>query len=219
MGLLKAYFRLSWIRLYFIILLLYLLTMLFSQSLVDETVYFNTYSEQLTFDRAVDLYHSMMSLSWVGYALFPFIILLKVLAVSMIIYTGVLLLNRNRQLTLGTVIRVVTGSEVIFVIAGVMKALWFCFFAENYTLYDLNFFYPFSLANMFKPDEVSALWIFPLQTVNLFNILYLLLLAYGIRVPGNMERTLSDRIVAGTYLPALVLWVAFIMFLSVSNSQ
>lgn len=218
MDVLDRYFNLRWFTIYTLVVSSYLLTMWLSQSLVNEIVYYNTYSEQLTYDRAVELYGVLKKYSWVGFAFFPVIFLVKITAISMVLYIGVIFFNLQKQVSLGKMLHVVTGSEMIFVVAGLIKILWFYYFAGNYTMTDLNFFYPVSLINLFSPEEVDYFWILPLQTVNLFHLVYLLLLAYGISSVGKVNKAFSEKIVAGTYVPALIIWVALIMFISVNQN-
>lgn len=213
----EEYFSIRWPVIFGIITALYLTIMLLSQSLVNEIVYYNTFSEQLTYDRAAELYGILKKRFWLTYPLFPLIMLIKVTSVGIVVYAGVLISGFQKQISLGRVIRVATAAEIIFVLAAAVKVLWFCFFAGNYTLTDINFFYPVSLINLFSQQEVDTLWVFPLQTLNLFHLCYILLLIYGVRISGNISNVNSQKIVAGTYLPVLVIWIAFIMFLNVKN--
>lgn len=213
----EEYFSIRWPVIFGIITALYLTIMLLSQSLVNEIVYYNTFSEQLTYDRAAELYGILKKRFWLTYPLFPLIMLIKVTSVGIVVYAGVLISGFQKQISLGRVIRVATAAEIIFVLASAVKVLWFCFFAGNYTLTDINFFYPVSLINLFSQQEVDTLWVFPLQTLNLFHLCYILLLIYGVRISGNISNVNSQKIVAGTYLPVLVIWIAFIMFLNVKN--
>lgn len=213
----EEYFNIRWPVVFGIITTLYLTIMLLSQSLVNEIVYYNSFSEQLTYDRAEELYGILRKRFWLTYPLFPLILLVKITSVGLVIYAGVLISGFQKQIPLGRVIRVATASEVVFVLAAAVKVLWFCFFAGNYTLTDISFFYPASLINLFSTEEVDSFWIFPLQTMNLFHLIYILLLIYGLKVTGGLSGANSERIVAGTYLPVLIVWIAFIMFLNVKN--
>lgn len=219
MDAINRYFNLRWYKIFALIVSSYLLAMWLSQSLVNEIVYYNSYSEQLTYDRAMELYGILKKYSWIGFAVYPIILLIKITAVSLVLYVGIVFLNLHKHFSLGMMFRVVTGSEIVFVMAGLTKVLWFYFFAGNYTMTDISFFYPASLINLFSPEEVDTFWIIPLQTVNLFNIGYLLLLAYGITTVGSVNRSSSEKIVVSTYLPALVLWMALIMFLSINQKM
>ncbi|MCK7532174.1 MAG: hypothetical protein MZV63_14665 [Marinilabiliales bacterium] len=99
--------------------------------------------------------------------------------------------------------------------AGVVKFLWFFLFAGNYDLNDIAFFYPLSLINIFSQEEVSRLWITPLQTLNIFHLVYIMVLSHGLTISCKIEKRDADNIVLSSYLPGLVLWIAFIMFLTI----
>jgi hypothetical protein len=205
-------------KLFFSIIFMNLLLMLISEvTLINETVFFNTYSEQLTYDLALDLFQRMRSFTWVTYLLIPLLLSLKFLTVSIVIYIGVFFYDLHKAITLGKIFKVVIVSEIAFIAAALVKLLWFIFFAGNYTLDDISFFYPVSLINIFSRREVSAFWIYPLQTVNIFQFIYVLLLALGLKRISSVNRKVVDRIVLATYVPAITVWVALVMFFTIDS--
>ena len=218
MNIIDTYFRLQRRELFAGIILINLLLIWFSQTvMINETVFFNTYSAQLTYSRSMQLFNAMKAFSWISYLFTPLIFLIKVSVLSLIIYTGVFFYDRQKEITLGMVFTTVIASEIIIVLGTIAKLLWFLFFAKAYTLNDLNFFYPLSLINLFRQSEVASYWIYPLQTVSLFQVLYILMLATGLSKISCVRREISDKIILATYIPALVFWVALIMFLTIDN--
>ncbi len=196
--------------------LLNLLILLLSQTtLINEIVFFNTYSEQLTYDRAMEVFSQMRSFSWVSYIITPILLLLKFSVMSVLLYIGIFFSDLHKEITLGKIFKVVIASELVFVVASVVKLLWFIFFAGNYTLDDMSFFYPLSLINLFSRSEVAAYWIYPLQTVNFFQLVYILLLALGLSKISSIKRETADKVVLATYVPAVAVWIALVMFLSI----
>jgi hypothetical protein len=193
-----------------------LLILYLSQTaLVNEIVFFNTYSEQLTYDRAMELFNRMRSLVWVSYIITPVLLLLKFSAMSVLLYIGVFLNDLHKEITLGKIFKVVIVSELVFIAASITKLLWFTFFADNYILDDMSFFYPLSLINLFNRTEVATYWIYPLQTVNIFQLVYVLLLALGLSRISSIKKEAADKVVLATYVPGIVVWMALIMFLSI----
>jgi hypothetical protein len=191
-----------------------LILFLSQMALINEVVFFNTYSEQLTYDRAMEIFARMRSLTWVSYIITPVLLLLKFSAISVLIYIGVFFSDLHREITLGKIFKVVVVSEIVFVVASIIKLLWFIFFAGNYTLDDMNFFYPLSLLNFFSRSEVASYWVYPLQTVNIFHLVYILLLAMGLSRISSIKKEKADRVVIATYVPAIAVWAALIMFLT-----
>jgi hypothetical protein len=219
MNILILYFRLNKFYLFIAIIIANMLLIWLSKStLINETVFYNTYSEQLSYDRTIELFESLKRYSWIGYAFMPFILLIKFSLISTVIYTGIFFCDFHEKVNFKKVFGVVIASEIIFLTANLAKVLWFCFFAGNYDLNDISFFYPLSLSNLFNQSELDKIWIFPLQILNLFQIIYILLLSYGLFVQSGIEKIKTDKAVLVSYLPGLVIWVALIMFLSIGSS-
>jgi len=218
MTLLETYFNLKRFQLSFVIILGNLILIWLSKSvLIDENVFYNAYSEQLTFDRARQLFEGFQSYSWVTYVFTPVILLIKFSLVSLLLYIGVILSDQQYRVSLGSVFKIVIASDIVFLLAGLTKFLWFYLFAGNYNLNDLGFFYPLSLINLFKYGELRQIWVSPMQTINLFHIVYLLLLSFGLHNVCKIAKNASDKIVLSSYLPGLILWLAFVMFISIDT--
>lgn len=201
-----------------IVLATIFISLLSNRLLINEIVFYNTYSEQLTWERSLKLFADLKNIAWVGYAFIPVILFIKFSLVTLVLYTGVFLFDLQKEITPGMIFRVVTGSEIIILSASLVKFLWFLFFAGNYTISDMSFFYPLALINIFRPDEVSNFWIFPLQMVNLFQLLYIISLSYGLYSVAGIKQSNSEKIVLTTYVPAIIFWMAFVMFLTVDTT-
>ena len=198
------------------IVLVNLLLILLSQTaLINEIVFFNTYSEQLTYERSVELFSFMKSYAWTSYLLCPLVLIIKFSVVSFAIYIGAFFCDMQKEITMRKVFTVVVACEAVFALASTSKLLWFIFFAGNYTLNDMSFFYPLSLINLFKQSEVAAYYVYPLQTVNLFQLAYIIMLAAGLAKVSSVKRDATDRIILITYLPAITIWIVFIVFLTI----
>jgi len=219
MNLLLRYYGLKRLHLFLGIILANLLIIWLSKALlINEIVFYNTYSEQLTYDRSLQLFENMKSIAWISYAFVPVILFVKFSLVSLLLYTGIILCNIQHKVSLGSVFKIVIASEMVFIIAGLFKFLWFYFFAGNYDLNDLGFFYPLSLINFFSPSEVSKIWLYPLQTINLFHLCYLISISFGLSKVCELEKADSEKVVLLSYLPGLVIWVALIMFITIDIS-
>jgi hypothetical protein len=219
MNLLERYYSLTRLQLFIIIVVASLILIWLSRTLlINEVVFYNAYSEQLTYDRSLKLFEDFNKLSWITYVISPLILLIKFSIISFVLYIGIVLYNVHSKISLSSVFKIVMASEAIFVLAGIIKLSWFYFFAGNYDLNDLGFYYPLSLINFFKRSELSKIWVFPFQTVNIFHILYIISISYGLNRICLIEKSDSDKIVLLSYIPALVLWIVFIMFLTIDVS-
>lgn len=109
-------------------------------------------------------------------------------------------------------------AEFIFLLVSVCKLIWFYFFQTNFILEDIQYFYPLSSLNILDYHLLDPWLIYPLQTLNFFEFAYIILLSFQI---GNLTKTNTDtglKIVASSYVPALLLWVTVVMFFTLNFS-
>jgi hypothetical protein len=218
MSLISWYFSLKGRSIFLSIVLINLVIIWVSRNLlINEDVFYSTFSEQLTYERSIMMYDDLKKISWVGYVIYPLILLIKVSLVSVIIYVGIFFFGNQDNFTLGSVFKVVLASEIAFILASLIKFCWFCFIDKDYNINDMNFFYPLSLINFFRRSEIMKIWIYPLQTVNLFHLLYILLLSLGLNKVCLIGKPESEKIVLASYIPVIILWNVIIMFLLIDQ--
>jgi hypothetical protein len=216
MKLLVQYYNLKGLHLFIGIVLANIFLIWLSKTLlINEVVFYNAFSEQLTYDRSVELFNDLKRFSWISYAFTPLILFLKFSLMSLVIYFGIVYYNVQDKISLKSVFKILIASEVVFLVAKIIKFLWIYLFYGNYDLNDIGFFYPISLINLFHRTEVGKIWIYPLQTVNVFHIFYILSIAFALNKVYSLKKSDSEKIVLITYGPALVIWIALIMFLTI----
>jgi len=81
---------------------------------------------------------------------------------------------------------------------------------------DVQYFKPLSLLNFFEASEIEDWLIFPLQSLNLFEIAYMFVLAIGIKGILKKEYAEALNFTIPVYGSALVTWIVFITFLSIN---
>lgn len=160
---------------------------------------------------------------WVSYAFIPLFLIIKTTLVSNCLYIGAFFFSKAK-VTFKQLFNAVVKAEFIFLGVGVFKIVWFYFFQTNYTLEDLQYFYPLSALNIVGYQELEAWFIYPLQVLNLFELAYWFLLSYFI---GKLAFTGNDKgkpmdlgfkIVASSYGSALLFWVVVVMFFTLNYS-
>ena len=107
-------------------------------------------------------------------------------------------------------------AEFVMLIPGLVKLIWFLFVQTDYTLNDLQLFYPLSLLNLFEPGTLEQYLLYPLQVLNLFEVAYWFALAYGVARVINASLERGFGLVMASYGSGLALWVVLVMFLTVS---
>lgn len=183
--------------------------------LVSDTLYYNSLIEQLSFEQISTIIEQGEKWQWVSYALVPVILIIKITFVSICLSIGVYVVHNNFNFKeiFGTVLQ----AEFIFIIPSFLKVIWFSFFEIHYTIADMQLFYPFSLLNIFDPLSIETWLVYPLQTLNIFELIYWFLLAQGLTRIINRNLTKSFEVVIAGYGTGLTLWVVIIMFLTVTS--
>ena len=158
-----------------------------------------------------------------SYFFVPVILLFKSILMSSVLYIGTFFYSKVK-VTFKQLWHITVKAEFIFLLVGVAKIIWFYFFETNYTLEDLQYFYPLSALNIVGYKGLDAWFIYPLQVLNLFELAYWLLLAYFIGKLAFTEKDkgkpmdLGFKIVASSYGSALLLWVVVVMFFTLNYS-
>jgi hypothetical protein len=122
----------------------------------------------------------------------------------------------SKKYRIKEMLSVIINAEIVFVFSGVIKFLYFLLIHQNYNLLDLQFFFPLSVINYFNYQDIESFLIYPLQTVNVFELLYWFALAYGISKVTKSDLQGGMKVVLSSYVPALLLWIVFVTFLSLN---
>jgi hypothetical protein len=181
-----------------------------------EDLLFSSLAENLTSKQIENFFNFQKKWQWISYVFIPIYVLLKVSIISSVLYIGAFF--TNKETTFKTLFSIVLSAEFIFLIIPILKIIWFYFFLTNYTLEDIQYFFPLSALNITGYKGIDPWLIYPLQVLNLFEVAYIVYLSYQI---GKLTKTNADtglKIVAYSYVPALLLWVAVVMFFTLNYS-
>lgn len=191
-----------------------LLTFAGQYLLLSDELYFNAFAEQMTFEQIEKTIDQSHQWSWLGYALLPIFNLLKFTLVASCLSLGYYF--AVDRWVFKSFFRVAVQAELVLLLPSLLKLLWFLFVRTDYSLQDLQFFYPLSLLNLFDAKAMSPYLLYPLQLANLFEVAYWFVLAYGVSQRIEIPMPKAFGVVAASYGSGLLVWVVFIMFLTVS---
>ncbi|WP_433779342.1 hypothetical protein [Flavobacterium anhuiense] len=153
---------------------------------------------------------------WLTYFFIPIVILLKTSIITLILYVGLFL--SSRDLKYKDIWRIVLDAEFIFLLVPILKTLWFLFFQTNYDLSDIQNFYPLSALNILGYKSLETWFVYPFQTLNLFELAYIIYIAFRLGKITNTNTDYGLKIVGLSYVPTLILWVATVMFFTLNYS-
>ncbi len=182
--------------------------------LVSDELYFTSFAGQMSDGQIRHFIELNQQWDWVAYVLLPVLLLGKVSVIAALLATGYYVFTE--QWRYRPFLRAAIFAELIFLLPGILKIVWFSQLHPHYELRDLSAFCPLSLASLVDLYQVEAWLRYPLQLLNGFELLYWVVLALLVSQLVAWPWTRAVRLVALTYGPALLVWVLFIMFLTVS---
>ena len=158
---------------------------------------------------------------WVGYVVTPIFIGIKVLLVAFCLNFLKLFESPNiGQIKFSDFVFLALIAESVFIIAGFYKFINFYFINTDYTLEDIQTYFPMSLINLKEYISIEKWLAYPLQLANIFELFYWFLLAWGVRelLEEKISYVKSLGLISITYGVGLLFWAATVCFL-ILNAQ
>jgi hypothetical protein len=181
----------------------------------DELV-IRSLAEQLTNEQLLDYLKLRNNLEWAHYLVTPIILIIKLCLIAGILDIGCFFFEK--EIKYKKLFNIVVKAEFIFLGVIVLKTGWFLFYKPNYTLEDLQYFYPLSLINLIDYREYKTWFIYPLQIINLFEIVYWFVLANLLGKSLKLSTEKSLTIIASSYGIGLLIWIIAVMFFILNMS-
>ena len=184
--------------------------------LTDE-VYYNTLAGKTSTDKIDSLIQLQHRMGLIGYILVPFELLVRVAAASFCLLTGLYL--TGRKLSPRAVFKIALFAESAFIGYALLKLIVLAFFHPISRLQELQAFAPLSLYSIADASSIPDWLVYPLQTINLFEITYWIFLAAGLRHLLGEPLGKMLLLVLGSYGLGLLCWLTAAIFLILNASQ
>ncbi len=193
-----------------------LLSYFSTELLQTKELYTATLSEALTHEQVRELLSLQSKWEWVGYLILPIYLLLKISIIAAVIDIGVFFYNK--KMAYGKLFSIVLKAEYLFLLVIIIKTAWLYFFVKDFSLEDVQNFYPFSMLHLVGTAGIDSWYLYPLQILNVFELAYWVVLAYllGKALPIKVEK--AFEIVLSSYGVGFFIWVIAIMFLVLNMS-
>lgn len=197
-------------------ILIFFESYILSKVLDFDSLIYDSLNSRLNYQQLNEYLKSKEKWEFLNYFIVPFILIVKIYIISIVLYLGCFFLNIH--ISFKKLRCAVLNAEFVFLLIPVFKLIWFIAFQTSYTIEDIQYFFPFSALTITDYKGLEPWLIYPLQTVNLFELAYVIYLSYQL---GHLTKTNPDtglKIVASSYIPALCLWVTTVMFLTLNFS-
>lgn len=176
------------------------------------------YSDLLSNDQLSQYLENKKEWWWISYSIIPIIILIRTSLVSFCLSVGLFLYDIENKIQFKQFFRIALIGEFVLVFVGAFKLVYFYFFKIEFTLQELQQFYPLSYINFLDVENLEPWLVYPLQTVNLFEIMYFFVLVYGMHKLLKNNYWKSFEITAASYGTGLLIWLGLVMFLTLNIS-
>lgn len=205
--------------LFIIVSLLTFLSTLLQKYFFDfDKLIYDSYSNILVEEQLNEILISQKKWSWVGYFVIPLLILFRATLVSVCLSIGVFFYDMENKIKFNQIFKITLKGEYILVLVGFVKIIYFSFIKPNYTLLDIQLFYPLSYTNFLNLGTIKPWLIYPLQTINLFEILYFFILVFYLHKLIKNKYWKSFEIVSISYGSGLIIWLVLVTFLTLNLS-
>lgn len=141
------------------------------------------------------------------YVTIPLVYAWKFVVLTFVIWVGCF--TFGYRVTYGKCWQVVVSAELVFFIPELLKILYFLFIETDPDYFRVSSFYPLSLIGLFDAERLDPEFVYPLKSVNLFEIPYCWMMVVGLKHFTRKPTGELSSIVLMTYLPLFLLWLAF----------
>jgi hypothetical protein len=182
-----------------------------------ENLFYLSLAETLNNNQIKEIFALQKKWLWVSNIIIPLLLLIKTFLITCVLYIC-LFFYKGKQFIFKSIWELVLQAEYLFLIVPFFNVIYFYFFQDNYTLQDIQYFYPLSALQLLGYEGLEPWYIYPLQTLNLFEVAYIFFLAYQIGKLVKSDLDFGLTVVLYSYVPALLFWVSVIMFFTLNYS-
>jgi hypothetical protein len=175
--------------------------------LYDDALFYKSFGETLGIDRIDALIKQQKIFQKISYGFIPILLLLRAFYTSICLVTGALF--SEQELNFKQCFNIAIKADIIFLFEIMVKINYFSIVEIN-SLQDINT----RLFSILQLVGVQETWMsYPLNILNIFELIYWILLALFFSNYTKKSFLSSMGFVAQTYILGLFLWVLLIMFI------
>jgi len=186
-----------------------------TQVLTDQ-VYYYSLGGRVSTEKLAAFLDAQHHVSFLSYVLVPVTLVIRMTLVSFCILTGLLL--TSEKLSFKAIFKIVLFAETAFAAGVLLKLLLLAFSKDIESLSQFETFAPLSLYSLCNPSAIPAWLTYPLQTLDLFQAGYCLLLAAGLGYYLGTPFKASLRFVLCSYGAGILCCMIAFAFFIFSNS-
>lgn len=178
--------------------------------------YYRTFSDQLT-TQGLEIFLGLKDrYSWVGYLSTPIILLFKTSLVSVCLSIGTILFSLDFKFK--SIFKSVLLAEGVFIIAQIIYLINLSQHLNTLTIESSLNYFPLTVLSIYGAENVVPWLHYPLQTLNLFEVAYILCISWLLSKQWKLDFIESINIVLPSYGIGLLIWIVLVIFLTLQIS-
>ena len=181
--------------------------------LLTDALFYNSFGEQMAYERIEELITRKEQYQWLTYALIPVLLLVQLFLISLCLNVGTILYEY--KIGFKKLFRMMAQGSVWLALIGVLQLVPL-YFSEVQTLDQMGQIDWFSLAALFSETELPLWLLLPLKLLSLLTLLTLLILAGGMHYLSGRPYRKMLGFVALTYGLGMILLVLLLVFLQLN---
>jgi len=174
----------------------------------DPALFHDSYKEVLDDDRIMMLFRARQSISYLSLILIPIFLMIKYLVILGVMLCGKYLERieiSNREL-----FQNIIQCDLVFIVPILVKYVLFEFVWRDYNLTDVQIYMPCSLAAVVGYEKIPRYLLYPLQSLNLFEISFIAILAWSTgKIIGSFRHALI--FITKYYVLPFICWMLVLM--------
>jgi len=205
--------------LYYLILItgLYaVISLIYNHVFMTETYFSQWYEGVFTQTQIQNSLSVFKKWEWAIVLLNVLLIIIKITCVATCLYLGLFFFS-NQNHTYIISFNIALKSEIVFVAYYIVRLLWFIFIRVPESMEDMQVA-PLSIMHFFDINFIEPWLLYPLNTLNLFEVLYFWMLSALMAVAIQVKFRKAFEIVFISYGAGLLLLMVAQMFLILNNS-
>lgn len=183
---------------------------------INETILSQWYDDILTRVQIKEILSHIKKWEWCVIIFSILIIFIKIICVAVCLYLGLFFFSNQSQ-AYKISFNIALKSEIVIVIYSFIRLLWFGIIHIPDSLEELQVM-PFSLMCFFDPTTIEPWLIYPLNTFNVFEVIYILMLSALMAVAIQVKFRKAFELVFVSYGAGLLLLMVAQMFLILNNT-
>ena len=203
---------------FYLIIGLVAIAYVFKSALETEELLYSFYAENYVQEQIEEILEQQKKWWWLGYAVIPLFVIIRTSLVALCLSIVSFFYNTENELKFKQFLRIALLGEFVWILVSIVKFVYFYLFQTDFTLVGFQQYYPLSFTNYLDLETLEPWLIYPLQTINLFEVLYFFVLVAGMHKLLKENYWRSFEKVAVGYGTGLLIWLGLVMFLTLNMS-